>query len=45
MALSVKNDFLAFFRLRKMTYRNLINSGIQQSSNAFAPKDGLTRYV
>jgi hypothetical protein len=28
MALSDQSDFLAIFRLRKMTYRNFINSGI-----------------
>jgi hypothetical protein len=28
MALSDQIDFLAFFRLRKMTYWNFINSGI-----------------
>jgi hypothetical protein len=38
MALSDQNDLLTFFRLHKMTYQNLINSGIQQSSIAFAPK-------
>jgi hypothetical protein len=28
MALSDQSDFPAIFRLRKMTYRNFINSGI-----------------
>jgi hypothetical protein len=28
MALSDQSDFTAIFRLRKMTYRNFINSGI-----------------
>jgi hypothetical protein len=41
MALSNQIDFPAFFHLWKMTYRNLINSGIQQSAVAFAPV-GLT---
>jgi hypothetical protein len=36
MALSNQIDFPAFFRLRKMTYRNFINSKIQQSAIAFA---------
>jgi hypothetical protein len=42
MALSDQSDFLAIFRLRKMTYRNFINSGIWQSAVALAPKDGFT---
>jgi hypothetical protein len=29
MALSDQSDFLAIFRLRKMTYRNFINSGME----------------
>jgi hypothetical protein len=37
MALSDQSDFTAIFRLRKMTYRNFINSGIRQSAVAFAP--------
>jgi hypothetical protein len=37
MALSDQSDFSAIFRLRKMTYRNFINSGIQQSALALAP--------
>ncbi len=37
MALSNQIDFSAFFSLRKMTYRNFINSGIRQSAIAFAP--------
>jgi hypothetical protein len=37
MALSDQSDFLAIFRLRKMTYRNFINSGIRQSAVALAP--------
>jgi hypothetical protein len=36
-ALSDQSDFPAIFRLRKMTYRNFINSGIQQSVVALAP--------
>jgi hypothetical protein len=35
MALSDQIDLLAFFPLRRMTYRNFINSGIQQSAVAF----------
>jgi hypothetical protein len=42
MALSDQIDFPAFFSLRKLTYRNFINSGIRQSAIAFAPYDGLT---
>jgi hypothetical protein len=42
MALSDQNDFPAIFRLRKMTYRNFINSEIRQSAAALAPKDGFT---
>ena len=42
MALFNQIDFPAFFSLRKMTYRNFINSGIQQSAGAFAPQDDLT---
>jgi hypothetical protein len=37
MALSNQFDFSAFFSLRKMTYRNFINSGIHQSTIAFVP--------
>jgi hypothetical protein len=37
MALSDQSDFPSIFRLRKMTYRNFINSGIQQSAVALAP--------
>jgi hypothetical protein len=37
LALSNQIDFPAFFSLRKMTYRNFINTGIQQSAIAFAP--------
>jgi hypothetical protein len=37
MALSDPSDFPAIFRLRKMTYRNFINSRIQQSAVAIAP--------
>jgi hypothetical protein len=37
MALSNQIDFSAFFSLHKMTYRNFINSGIQESAIAFAP--------
>jgi hypothetical protein len=37
MALFNQIDFPAFFGLRKMTYRNVINSGIQISAVAFAP--------
>jgi hypothetical protein len=36
MALSNQIDFPAFFSLRKMTYWNFVNSGIQQSAIAFA---------
>jgi hypothetical protein len=36
MALSNQSDIPAFFRLHKMTYWNFINSGIQQSTVAFA---------
>jgi hypothetical protein len=36
MALYNQIDFPAFFSLRKMTYRNFINSGIRQSAIAFA---------
>jgi hypothetical protein len=36
MALSDQIDFLAIFRLRNMTYRNFINSGIRQSAVALA---------
>jgi hypothetical protein len=42
MALSDEIDFTGFFRLREMTYRDLINSGIRQSAVAFAPLGGLT---
>ncbi len=37
MALSNQSDFSAIFRLRKMTYRKFINSGIRQSAVALAP--------
>jgi hypothetical protein len=37
MALSNQSDFPAFFRHRKITYQNFINSGIRQSAIAFAP--------
>jgi hypothetical protein len=37
MALSNQSDFPSIFRLRKMTYRNFINSGILQSAVALAP--------
>jgi hypothetical protein len=37
MALSDQSEFSAIFRLRKMTYRNFINSGIRQSAVALAP--------
>jgi hypothetical protein len=37
MALSDQSDFPAIFRLRKMTYRNFINSGMRQSAVALAP--------
>jgi hypothetical protein len=37
MALSSHIDFPAFFSLRKMTYRNFINSGIRQSPIALVP--------
>jgi hypothetical protein len=37
LALSNQIDFPAFFSLRKMTYRNFINSGIRRSAIAFAP--------
>jgi hypothetical protein len=36
-ALSDQSDFPAFFRLRKMTYWNFINSRIQKSTVALAP--------
>jgi hypothetical protein len=36
MALSYQIDFTGFFRLREMTYRDFINSGLQQSAIAFA---------
>jgi hypothetical protein len=36
MALSNQIDFMGIFRLREMTYRDLINSGIRQSVIAFA---------
>jgi hypothetical protein len=39
MALFDQIDFSAFLRLRKMTYRNFINSGILQSAAAFASID------
>jgi hypothetical protein len=35
MALSDQIYFQTFFHLRKMTYRNFINSGIQQSAVTF----------
>jgi hypothetical protein len=35
MALSNQIDSPAFFSLRKITYRNFINSGIRQSAIAF----------
>jgi hypothetical protein len=41
MALSDKIDSPVFFSLRKVKYWNFINSGIQQSANAFAPQGGL----
>jgi hypothetical protein len=37
IALSDQSDFPAIFRLRKMTYRNFINSEIRQSAVALAP--------
>ncbi len=37
MALSDQSDFPAIFRLRKMAYRNFINSGKRQSVVALAP--------
>jgi hypothetical protein len=37
MALVDQSDFPTIFRLRKMTYRNFINSGIRQSAVALAP--------
>jgi hypothetical protein len=36
MALTNQIDFTGFFRLREMTYRNFINSGIRQSAITFA---------
>jgi hypothetical protein len=42
MALSDQSDFPAIFRLRKMTYRNFIISGIRPSAVALAPEDGFT---
>jgi hypothetical protein len=36
MALSGQIDFTGFFRLREMTYRDFVNSGIRQSAIAFA---------
>jgi hypothetical protein len=36
MALSDQIDFSAFFRLRKMTFRNFINSRIRQSAVTLA---------
>jgi F420-0:gamma-glutamyl ligase len=38
MALSDHSDFPAFFHLRKMTYWNFINSGIQQSAVTPLPR-------
>jgi hypothetical protein len=37
MALSNQIDFPGFLRLREMTYRNFINSGIRQSAISIAP--------
>jgi hypothetical protein len=37
MALSHQIDFPTFFYFQKMTYRNFINSGVQQSAITFAP--------
>ncbi len=37
MALSSQIDFTGFFRLREMTYRDFVNSGVRQSAIAFAP--------
>jgi hypothetical protein len=37
MALSNQIDFPAIFSLRKMTYRNFINSGIRHSAIGFDP--------
>ncbi len=45
IALSNQIDFLAFFSLRKMTYRNFINFGIQQSAIALPHKMTLRRHV
>jgi hypothetical protein len=42
MALFDQSDFLAIFHLLKMTYRNFINAGIQQSVVTLAPYDGFT---
>jgi hypothetical protein len=42
MALCDRSDFPEIVRLRKMTYRNFINSGIQQSAVALALEDGFT---
>jgi hypothetical protein len=45
MTLFNQIDFRAFFRLRKKTFRNFIDSGIQQSASPLPRKMVLRRHV